>query len=1085
MSIERKNPFMTIVLIVCYIAAALTTVTVTPAYALSTPPSRGEAGQVQGSSNLKTSHLSSFKWRNIGPAHISGRIADIEAVESNSDIIYVATANGGLWKSIDRGSTWNVIFENGGTASLGTVAIAPSNSNLIWLGSGETWNWRSVSWGDGVNKSEDGGKTWTHMGLEETRHIGQILIHPEDPRTVYVAGGGALWGANEERGVFKTTDGGTSWKKVLYISPYTGVVDLAMDPRNANWLYAAAFQRERRVWSFLGGGPESGIYRSTDGGENWVRLTNGLPKGDMGKIGLSVCRNLPDRIYAGVTAREDEQGLYRSDDRGASWERVNPASSGKVRCDPNNADRVYLLTDDDGLSEDGGRTFTRPYKDRTVHADQQAMWIHPTDSKHILIGNDGGFYTTDNGGITWEFAANLPVSTFYTVAVDLQEPFYNVYGGTQDNGSMGGPSGTRFIDGIANEDWYRTSGGDGFYVQIDPKDPSTVYTESQYGRLLRFNTTTGEAKLIQPAHPDGSKYRWNWSSPVHISHYDHKTIYFSANVVFKSPDQGDTWTVISPDLTRQLNHFDMPLQGKVQPLDALMLHRATSDYGNITMFTESPIKQGLLAVGTDDGLIQVTRDDGARWIPAEIPETVPEKTFVSRVVWSHHTEGTMYATFEGHKDNNFLPYVYKSVDYGATWINITGNLPKFGPVRIIVEHPGNPNLLFVGTEFAAFVSISGGKSWARLKQGLPTVPVHDMVIQPQKNDLVIGTHGRGFFILDDITLLEELSENVLASQFHLASVQPAIQLHRFDRGRRNMGHTRFTAPNPPEGAIIAYYVNPSMMESAEDTTDGSTDITPRIDVDILDNNGALVRRLNPLQGTKGTGIQRLVWDLRHSLSYDPKESDRVPFFRGQPRGPFVLPGTYEVRLSVGNGKTVRHIDVSGDPAIAISDADRLVWHNTAQTLNHLMATTRALVSSTHQLEERLKQIRAAIKAHGKVSETIHDSISEITHDVETTLKKLEGEKASGGATLPGSPPIATRVRQLYFAVEGATSLPTAEQRQLTRRSHEELNVLIAFVERLRNEKLPLLEKQLDTAGIRWTIGRKIPLPLISSLPSGS
>ena len=1081
MSIERQRTIVRIVLILCGAAAVLAPAAVPSAYGVPAEPAQSGSGD---GGALKPSHLTSFEWRNIGPAHISGRIADIEAVESDPDIIYVATSTGGLWKSMDRGSTWKPIFENRGTASLGSVAIAPSNPNLLWLGSGETWNWRSVSWGDGVYKSEDGGKTWKHMGLEETRHVGQILIHPEDPDTVYVAGGGALWGANEERGVFKTTDGGASWEKVLYVSPHTGVVDLALDPRNPDWLYAAAFQRERRVWSFLGGGPESGIYRSTDGGERWVRLTNGLPKGDLGKIGLSVCRSMPDRVYASITAGEDEQGLYRSDDRGASWERVNEASSSKVRCDPSNAERVYLVTDEDGVSEDGGRTLTRPYKDRTVHGDQQAMWIDPADSKHILIGNDGGFYITDNGGETWEFAENLPVSTFYTVAVDLQEPFYYVYGGTQDNGSMGGPSGTRYTDGITNEDWYRTSGGDGFYVQIDPEDPTIVYTESQYGRLLRFDTVTGEGKLIQPAQPDdGSKYRWNWSSPVHISHYDNKSIYFSANVVFKSPDRGDSWNVISPDLTRQTSHFDLPLQGKVQPRDAFMLHRATSDYGNITMFSESRLKQGLLAVGTDDGLIHITRDDGGNWVAAEIPETVPEMTFVSRVVWSNHAEGTLYSTFEGHKDNNFSPYAYKSTDYGATWRNITGGLPEFGPVRVIIEHPRNANLLFVGTEFAAFVSINGGENWVRLKEGLPTVPVHDMVIQPKKNDLVIATHGRGLFILEDITLLEELSEDVLASDFHLASIQPATQLHKFNR-RRSMGHTRYVAPNPPEGAILAYYVNPSMMEVATESTDnGSESGAPRIELDILDGDGGLVRRLDPPQGAKGTGMKRLVWDLRHPLSYEPDEDDSVPFFRGQPRGPFVLLGTYQVRLRVGDAEQARRIEVAGDPAITISVEDRRVWHDTAQALNQMMATARALVRSTREVEEKLKGIREAIAAHGEVSGSIHDAIDEIANDVETMLRTLEGEE-TGGATLPGAPPLARRVSQLYFAVEAATSLPTVEQRQLTRRSHEELGEQIASVDRLVSNKLPALEQQLDGAGVRWTPGRPIRLPSTSSLPSG-
>ena len=1067
---------MRIALILCCVAAVLAPAAVPFVYSVPAEPAQSDGGA------LKPSHLTAFEWRNIGPAYISGRVADIEAVESAPDIVYVATSNGGLWKSNDRGSTWKPVFEDGGTASLGSIAIAPSNPNLLWLGSGETWNWRSVSWGDGVYKSEDGGKTWEHMGLEETRHVGQILIHPEDPDTVYVAGGGALWGANEERGVFKTTDGGTSWEKTLYVSPHTGVVDLAMDPRNPDWLYAAAFQRERRVWSFLGGGPESGIYRSTDGGENWTRLTNGLPEGDTGKIGLSVCRSMPDRIYATITAREEEQGLYRSDDRGASWERINEASGRKVRCDPNNAERVYLLIDADNVSEDGGKTITRNYKDRTVHVDQQAMWIDPSDSMHILIGNDGGFYSTDNGGETWEFAENLPVSTFYTVAVDLQEPFYYVYGGTQDNGSMGGPSGTRYTDGITNEDWYRTSGGDGFYVQIDPEDPRIVYTESQYGRLLRFDTVTGEGKLIQPAQPDdGSKYRWNWSSPVHISHHDNQSIYFSANVVFKSPDRGDSWNVISPDLTRQTSHFDLPLQGEVQPRDAFMLHRATSDYGNITMFSESRLKQGLLAVGTDDGLIHVTRDDGANWVPAEVPETVPEMTFVSRVVWSSHAEGTLYATFEGHKDNNFLPYAYKSTDYGGTWKSITGDLPEFGPVRVVVEHPRNQNLLFVGTEFAVFASINEGGNWVRLKEGLPTVPVHDMVIQSRKNDLVISTHGRGFFILDDITLLEELSEEALASDFHLASAQPAIQLHKFNRGRRSMGHTRYIAPNPPEGAILAYYVNPLMMETASETThDCSEDGAPRIELDILDGDGKLVRRLDPPQGEKGTGIHRLVWDLRHPLSYEPDEDDSVPFFRGQPRGPFVLPGTYQVRLSIGDAEQTRRIEVAGDPAITVSAEDRRVWHDTAQALNQMMGTSRALVRSIREVDEILKGIRGAIETHGEVSGSIHDAVDAVASDVETIQRTLEGEETGGGATLAGAPPLATRVRQLYFAVEAATSLPTVEQRRLTARSHDELGEQIAAFDRLSN-KLDALEQQLDAAGVRWTPGRRIRLPAATSM----
>jgi photosystem II stability/assembly factor-like uncharacterized protein len=1038
-----------------------------PAAATAVPPQQKSSH----AGDLKPSHLAHLKWRGIGPAFISGRIADIEAVENNPDIVYVASSVGGLWKSTDRGSTLKPIFDRGGTASLGSLAIGPSNPNLLWLGSGETWNWRSVSWGDGVYKSEDGGKTWKHKGLAQTRHIGQILIHPEDPDTVYVAGGGALWGANEERGVFKTTDGGETWKKVLYVSAYTGVVDLAMDPRNPDWLYAAAFQRERRVWSFLGGGPESGIHRSKDGGETWSRINNGLPKGDMGKIGLSVCRSMPDRVYAAISAGEDEGGLYRSDDRGASWERVSDSSASKVRCDPNDPDRVYILTDGDNISIDGGRTFAGSYKDETVHVDQQAMWIDPGDSNHIYIGNDGGFYMTDNGGKTWEFAENLPVSTFYTVAVDQQEPFYYVYGGTQDNGSMGGPSGTRYTDGIANEDWYRTSWGDGFFVQIDPEDPTIVYSESQYGRLVRFSTISGERKLIQPVQPEEGKYRWNWSSPLHISRYDNRTLYFAANVVFKSPDRGDSWEVISPDLTRKISHFDLPLQGKVQPRDAFMLHRATSDYGNITTFSESSRRQGLLAVGTDDGLIHVTRDDGGRWTEAKIPADVPERTFVSRVVWSHHDDGTLYATFEGHKDNNFLPYVFRSEDYGANWKNITGDLPEFGPVRVIVEHPRNRNLLFVGTESTAFLSITSGGRWIPMKESLPTVPVHDMVIQTQKNDLVIGTHGRGFFILDDITILEELSREVLASDFHLATLRPAYQIHRTDRGRAYMGHTRFKAPNPPDGALISYYVNPAIMKPQGE--EGSQ--SGKIELDVLDGDGSLVRRLDPAQGAKGTGIQRVVWDLRHSMEYQPGENERVPFFRGSPRGPFVLPGTYRVRLRIGGEERTKDLQVRGDPAIEISEEDRRAWHGTLQSLNRMMAVSAALLSTTRAAETRLGDIRRAMETHGEVPVSVRENLAALSGIVDVIIEKMLGKETDGGATLPGAPPLANRVRQLYSAIEAATALPTADQRRLTRLSQEELGELISRVNQLTGTRLPAFEQQLDEAGVPWTPGRPISL----------
>ncbi len=561
--------------------AAIVSLVATHPAAASLPSERRGTDEETPPGHLTASLLGSLTWRNIGPGLTSGRIADIAAVESDTDIIYVATATGGLWKTTNRGTTWKPIFENGGTASLGAVAIARSNPNVVWVGTGEAQNWRSTSWGDGVYKSEDGGKTWTHMGLEETRQTGKLVIHPDDTDVVYVAAMGVLWGSNEERGLFKTADGGKSWQKVLFISEHTGVADLAMDPRDPDVLYAAVWQRARRNWSSLNGGPEGGIFKSTDGGQHWDRLTHGLPEGEMGRVGLSICRSQPDTLYASITAKENESGLYRSDDRGASWERRSGISASRVRCDPNYPERVYLLRNGESVSEDGGKTFTRNYAGPRVHVDQQAMWIDPHDSDHLVIGTDGGVYLSQDRGRHWDFMDNIPVTQFYTVAVDLREPFYYVYGGTQDQSSYGGPSATRNVDGITNADWFRTIRGDGFYAAIDP---TVVYSEAHYGRMVRFDTRTGEQHLIQPQAPEGERYRWNWSSPFLTSHYDHQTVYFAANKVFKSTNRGDAWEV-SPDLTR------------ARPLRA-----ASPGKG---------LAPGLEAPPTNRRLIWVSRDDGA------------------------------------------------------------------------------------------------------------------------------------------------------------------------------------------------------------------------------------------------------------------------------------------------------------------------------------------------------------------------------------------------------------------------------------------------------------------------------------------
>ena len=1021
----------------------------------------------EGAGNLDASHLAALHWRSIGPAITGGRTVEFAVVEVNPDIIYAATASGGAWKTTNGGTTWEPVFERERTVSLGAIALSQSNPSIIWVGTGEANSVRSSSWGDGVYKSEDGGRSWTHLGLEKSQHVGRILIHPENPDIVYVAALGALWGENEERGLFKTTNGGRTWTKTLYVSPYTGVVDVAMDPRDPDVLYAATFQRERRYYSFLGGGPEGGVFKSVNGGNDWMKLTGSLPKGPVGRIGLAVCRSQPDTLYAAIVAPNG--GIFRSDDRGASWERRTPEVSthwyyGQIVCDPKNPDRLYVPQTRFHLSEDGGRTFRSDFATPNVHGDYHTIWIDPNDTDHMALGTDGGIYLSRDGGRTWEFMDQLSIAQFYSVAVDMQEPFYYVYGGTQDNSSWGGPSGTRYADGITNADWYLTVGGDGFYAQIDPTDPTVVYSESQYGNLFRFDTRTGERQHIQPQPPSSQKYRWNWSAPVLISPHNPQTLYFAANVLFKSTDRGDSWQVISPDLTRQIDEFTLPLQGKVWDRDAIDLHASTADYGNITTIAESPIRRGLLVVGTDDGLVQVSRDDGGQWAKSSGFPGVPEQTRVSRVVASRFAEGTIYATFDGHQDNDFKPYVLRSVDCGRSWKSIAANLPEFGSVHVIAEHPRNSSLLFVGTEFGVFFTIDGGVRWMELRNNLPTVAVHDLVIHPRDNDLVLGTHGRGFWILDDIGPLEALSPSVLDAESHLFNIRPAVQMHHFNRGGGSTGQQRFAAPNPPDGAIISYY--------SASTQSGQ--------VDVLDSVGRLVRRLT---GPRAAGIQRLVWDLREEPPGPVDSAGRARFGRGL-RGPFVLPGNYLVRLRLGSEEHRQIAQVSPDPLVSMTDEDRRGWHDETIALGQLLETAQIALATAEHLQSRLRDIRAAVAAAPAAAAPLGEKTSTLARDVEALLTELRGQAEEGVARTPGPLAVVDQLRQLYSTVEAATARPTAEQRRVAREAHDRLSRVVTGLNRLTQSSIPALAGELDQAGVRWTEGRPIRLPAVTLPPPG-
>ncbi|HVF59665.1 MAG TPA: glycosyl hydrolase, partial [Thermoanaerobaculia bacterium] len=700
--------------------------------------------------------------RGIGPAVASGRVGDIAIHPSDESTWYVAAASGGVWKTINAGTTWAPIFDKQGSYSIGCLAIDPKDPLVVWVGSGENNVQRSVSYGDGVYKSVDGGRTWENVGLKASEHIGKILIDPRDSNVVYVAAQGPLWSAGGDRGLYKTTDGGKTWKAVLQISENTGITDVVLDPRDPDVLYAAAHQRRRHVWGIVAGGPESGLHKSADGGATWKKLSNGLPSEEIGRIGLAIAPSDPGTLYAIVEAAGKASGFYRSQDGGSSWEKRSDHVSGspqyyqEIFVDPKDADRIYSMDAWAHVSEDGGKTFRR-LGERFKHVDNHALWIDPDDSKHLLMGSDGGIYESWDRAATWDFKSNLSLAQFYRVAVDNAAPFYNLYGGTQDNNTLGGPSRTVSASGITNDDWFVTVGGDGFQSRVDPTDPNIVYSQWQYGGLVRYDRKSGELIDIKPVEEAGEEpLRFFWDSPLIVSPHAPTRLYFAANKVFRSDDRGDSWKRVSPDLTRRLDRNTLKIMGRVWGPDAVFKNSASSYFGNVVALAESPKVEGLLYAGTDDGLVQVSEDGGASWRKIERFPGVPEMTYVARLDAGKHDASTVYAAFDNHKMGDFKPYALKSTDRGKTWTSIAGDLPEKGTVYALAEDHVNRDLLFAGTEFGVFFTVDGGKKWIQLNGGMPTIAVRDIAIQQRENDLVLATFGRGFYILDDYTPLRHV-----------------------------------------------------------------------------------------------------------------------------------------------------------------------------------------------------------------------------------------------------------------------------------------------------------------------------------------
>lgn len=853
-------------------------------------------------SQLTARDLQALSLRGIGPALQPGRIGDIAIHPRQPSIWYVAIASGGVWKTVNRGITWTPIFDEQGSYSIGCLALDPNNPEIVWVGTGENQSQRSVGYGDGVYKSVDGGRTWQHMGLRHSEHIAKIVIDPRDSQTVYVASQGPLWSAGGERGVFKSTDGGRTWQAVLTISENTGVTDLVMDPSRPDVLYAASYQRRRHTGVLVGGGPESAIYKSNDGGRSWRKLVKGLPEGELGRIALAISPQRPEVVYAHVqTAAKERGAFYRSEDGGETWERRGTAPVqtgeyyGEIVPDPRRFDRIYIMDTVVQMTDDGGKTFSRLRW--PVHVDHHALAFDPVDPLHLLSGNDGGLYESYDGGTTWRHFTNLPTTQYYRVAVDDSLPFYRIYAGSQDNGTHGGPSRTRYRVGIRNADWGVYGGGDGMQPRVEPGNPNIIYVSSQYGALVRIDASSGRAIPIQPrlggktfpkkkdkdgeeadalpAQPEqkkeqppsaGPPLRWGWDAPFLISPHSPTRLYLAANRLFRSDDRGNTWKAISPDLTRQLDPLQVPLMGKLWGKDAVSRDAFTTPLSIITALDESPLQEGLLAAGTDDGLVQISDDGGRSWRKSDRFPGVPTGAYVSDLCFSPCERDTLYVTFNHWQYGDFRPYVFKSADRGRNWSSITGNLPDRHVVWSIIADRVQPGLLFVGTEFGLFITVDGGQRWLQVP-GAPPIPFRDLAVQEREGDLVCATFGRGIYILDHYTALRGWTTEARAAAAALLPVRDTWRAPELPFSRNDGG---FAAPNPPAGALITYYLREPIP--AKD----------RLVLRIRDAQGRTVRDL-PARNTPG--LQRLVWDLRTASTS-----------KGPTAAPLAPPGAYSVQL---------------------------------------------------------------------------------------------------------------------------------------------------------------------------------------------
>ena len=1081
-------------------------------------------GHAHAQTALKTA-ISHLQYRELGPALMGGRIADLAVVESKPQVFYIGTGTGGVWKTENHGTSWTPVFDDQPASSIGDVTLDQSNPNLVWVGTGEPQNRQSSGWGNGVYKSTDAGNTWRHMGLEGSKHVGRILIHPRNPDVVYIAAVGDLWGANEERGVFRTRDGGESWEKVLYIDEDTGAIDLAMDPGDPNTIFAAMYQRRRTGWGFNGGGPGSGLHRTLDGGDTWTELSEGLPDGDKGRIGVDVFRGDGNIVYALIEAQprspgqgrgggggggggSSRSGIFRSLDRGDTWEKMSdtnprPMYYSQVRIDPTNVDRIYVLGGGLMVSDDGGRTFRSDGAEQ-VHVDHHALWINPNDPDHVILGSDGGLSASWDGTAHWRMFDNLPLGQFYAIGHDMRDPYF-VCGGLQDNDAWCGPSNTLSFHGIRHQDWYEVAYGDGFFAIVDPTDPTIVFAESQGGNMNRYDLTTGEKTPMRPItgpreNGDTAKtYRYNWNSPLQLSPHDPATVYLGGNFLMRSRDHGMSWEEVGGvDLTKQIDREELEIMGVPGSEPQMSINDGTSTYGNITSFAESPLGRGLLYVGTDDGNVQVSRDDGATWtnVADRIPG-LPERTYVSRVEPSAHVEGRVYASFDGHRNGDYAAYVYVSEDYGQNWSRITDGLPDGWSVNVVTEHHRAPNLLFAGNEVGVFVSVDRGGQWVQLKNNLPVVPVDDILVHPRDNDLLVGTHGRSFWILADVTPLEQLSEEMLADAgWVFPEARPTIMWAQ--RGDWPFSGATYSAPNPPRGSLIRYYLRDEwealMAEDGDEDEgehedgegdegeheDGDADEDGDEDADdeegedadepagfaltITDSNGNHVRTL---EAPAEAGINEAIWNWRFDAPYEADGQQGGGGGGGgfggggTPQGPIALPGVYTVSMEAGGQTHSSTVEIQADPRRSMSMADRMARQETLMSLHRLAVPIREATQAISRLEGQLDDAEELIDGADDPPEGIEEELEAIREALEAVQEDVTGARRNAGVA---------------GAIQQSSTLPTEDQMWQVDHAWELMGETVGELNELIQTRVPALNAQLYAEGVRPDTGETVEMP---------